>query len=222
VPYIRDYFRRDPRSVDRLGIFLSLDRERLLLHASVVGVGHCGPNRLPQQGLPFVTFSAQLRWGLTLWTTKERNCALTSPRFFPKKVSSISKRTFGRPRYRKVILPMPNLEALHLVECAGGPRHSCCQTRMDRVRTQSFFPPYNDCTWKTVQAVFSEWWPLSQFATHQTSGNHPFSLILLGEYMHICPELAEEIGGLVEEFIYNRDARCPHRECDEELYEEEL
>jgi hypothetical protein len=218
VPYIRDYFRRDPRSEDRLGIFLSLDRKRLLLQASVVGVGYCGPNRLPQQGLPFVTFSAELVGSLL----NERAKLCTDVvALLPQENIVYLKTNLWETVIRKVIPAMPNLEALHLVEALVHPEFLLPDPNGPSPNTK-LLPFLQRLYLENTSAVFSEWWPLSRFATHQTSGNHPFSLILLGEYMHICPELAEEIGGLVEEFIYNRDARCPHRECDEELYEEEL
>ena len=48
VPYIRDYFRRDPRFEERLGIFFSHTENRVSLRASAIGVGYHGPDRLPQ------------------------------------------------------------------------------------------------------------------------------------------------------------------------------
>jgi hypothetical protein len=214
LPYIRDYIRRDPRFVDRLGIFLSLDNDRLSLHASVIGVGHCGPNRLPQQGPPFVAFSAALRY-YTL-DKKEKLCNDVAA-LLPQESIVYFKTDITQTATQDVILPMPKLEALHLVEWLVDETFLLPDPNGPSPHTK-LFPSLQRLYLEDSQATFSEWWPLSQYVTHQTSGDHPFSLILLGEYMHICSGLAEKIGGLVEEFLYSRDARCPHRECDEEEF----
>jgi hypothetical protein len=52
---------------------------------------------------------------------------------------------------------------------------------------------------------------LARYVTHQTPGNHPFSLVLVGEHTYIYLGAVKEIECLVEEFVCNRYARCPLR-----------
>lgn len=214
MPYIRDYIRRDPRFEDRLGIFLSYDNDRLSLQASVIGVGYCGPNRLPQQGPPFVTFSAA---SVGFRLEEQAKLCTDVVALLPQENVVYLKTNLWETVIRKMIPAMPNLEALHLVKALVHPEFLLPDPNGPSPHTK-LFPSLQRLYLEDSQAEFCEWWPLSRYATHQTSGNHPFSLILLGEHMHICSGLAAAIGGLVEEFVYSRGAWCPHRECDEEEF----
>jgi hypothetical protein len=113
----------------------------------------------------------------------------------------------------EAIVAMPNLEALYLIDtvvCDGfllpkpdGPNaHTKLLPSLQRLYLEDTVAEYHD------------WSPLFHYATRQTSGDHRFSLFLFGEYMHVCSEVAEEIEGLIEEFVYNRDARCLLGKCN--------
>lgn len=111
----------------------------------------------------------------------------------------------------EIIVTMPNLEALYLIDelldCGfllPSPEGPNAHTKL--------LPSLQRLYLQDPRAVFGEWYHLSEYAKHQTSGNHAFSLILFGNYIHICPWLEERIKGQVEEFIYEC-LECPTCEC---------
>jgi len=82
-PYIRDYFRRDPRFEDRLGVFGS-PTSWSSPHACAVGVGRRVPGEMSLQNPSYVTFRVGVTEGLSL-----EGLFIGS---FPKRGLSVSKR----------------------------------------------------------------------------------------------------------------------------------
>ena len=211
VPYIRDYLRRDPRFKDRLGIFVSRTGDCVSFRASVIGFGYHGPDRLLQQAPPYTTFSVTLPGYIQL-DEKEKLCidilvllSRESIVYFETNLSTIPT--------VEAIAAMPNLEALYLIDTVVYDEFLLLDPDGLSIHTK-LLPSLQRLYLQDARAEGSDWWPLYHYAAHQTSDNHPFSL-LFGEYMHICSGLAEEIKGLVEEFVYDRKAECPFHECDE-------
>ena len=211
MPYIRDYFRRDSRFKDRLGIVISHTNNSITLRASVIGVGYHGPDSLPQHGPPYLSVSA-IQQNFTLDDFSEELCVNILALLPRENIVYFETNLSLRPTM-EAIVAMPNLEALYLIgmlvedgfllpDPNGPDTHTKLVPHLRRLYLQ-------DAT-----AAYCDWSPLFSYATHQTSGDHPFSLFLFGEYMHICFGLAQRIEGLVEEFVYDCDARCPFRECD--------
>ena len=204
-PYIRDYLQRDPRFRDRLGIFVSSASNCISFHASVVGVGYHGPNRLPQHGPPYGRFKAILPQQIPR-NARERLC-IDVLALLPQE-SIVSFKT-GLSVTEEVVVVMPNLEVLHLV---------------DPVILDGFLLPDPDgpnahkkllpsLRWlylEDLDAMDDDCDSLVTYLAHQTSGNQVISLSVFGEGVHICSEAIEQIEGLVEELVYVPD---PEEEC---------
>jgi hypothetical protein len=212
APYIRDYLLRDPRFKDRLGIFVSRTGGCVSLRASVIGVGYHGPDRLPQQGPPYATFSVTLP-GYTQLDEKEKVC-IDILALLPRESIVYFETNLSTIPTVEAIVEMPNLEALYLIETVVYYGFLLLDPDGLNPRTK-LLPSLQRLYLQDPRAEGSDWWPLFHYAAYQTSDDHPFSLILFGEYTHICSELAEQIKGLVEEFVYDWTAECPFRECDE-------
>jgi len=209
-PYIRDCIRRDPRFEERLGVSILWTGGCVSYRFSVIGVGYHGPDGLPQQGPPFATFS------VTFWRGDDYNVkeglSIHILTLLPQERVVFFETNLWMITREEIIVAMPNLEALYIVDTVVQDDFLLPNPDGPNAHTK-LLPSLQRLYLQDAQA---DWWPLARYATHQTSGNHAFSLILLGEAIHICPEMAGEMKRLVDEFAYDHDPRCPHRECDEE------
>ena len=205
-PYIRDYLQRDPRFKDRLGIFVSSSSNCISFHASVVGVGYHGPNRLPQHGPPYGRFQAGLSQQISR-NAQERLC-IDVLALLPRESIVIFKTDLSITE--EFVAAMPNLEALHLV---------------DPVILDGFLLPdpngpnahkklLPSLRWLYLEDLYTVCGRCDSFVTylaHQTSGDQVVSLSVFGEGVHVCWEVIKRIEGLVEEFVYvpDPDEECP-------------
>ena len=208
VPYIRDCLGRDPRFKDRLGIFVETYCARILLRVSVVGVGYHGPDHLPRQG-PSHTIA------MTLWSPDEgERLCVDILALLPQERVVYFETSLSMTATKEVVVAMPNLEALCLVDTEypdefllpnpDGPNaHMKLVPSMRRLYLRD----------TRMRVHRRDWSPLVRYVTRQTSGNHPFSLVLVGECTHICSKAAKEIQGLVEEFVCDRDPGCSINTC---------
>jgi len=202
-PYIRDYLRRDPRFRDRLGMFLRSRTHFFLICASVVGDGHRGLDRLPQNGPPYGRFSV----GLSRMMSHEvvEKLCVDILAFLPQE--SIVGLDTNLP-VTEVIVGMPNLKALYLTyPVASGfllpdPNGPNAHKKLPSLRRLYL---------EDAEAVDDDWDPLVTFLAHQTSGDQAVSLELFGQGVHLCSEVIEQIEGLVEELVYEPDleVECP-------------
>jgi hypothetical protein len=208
MPHIRDYLRRhDPRFEDRLGIFMEVFGDSILLQTSVIGVGYHGSDRLPQQGPPHSFY-------VTLQTPDENEELYTDIlALLPQESIVYFETNLSVTVAKEMAVAMPNLEALCFVNTMVSDGFLLPNPDGPNAHTK-FLPSLRRLYLRNAKVGLSrDWSPLVRYVTHQTSGNHPFSLIVIGEHAHICSEAAKEIEGLVEEFTYNRNARCPRRKC---------
>jgi len=202
-PYIQDYLRRDPRFRDRLGIFISSTSGCIFLHASVVGVGCYGSNRLPQHGLPYARFKAVLSQQIS-HHAGTRLC--TDILALLSQESLVSLET-NLSIMKEIVVAMPNLEALYL-DSPVVPDGLLLPNGLNT--HEKLFPSLRRLYLEDAEAVNDDWEPLVTYLAHQTSGNQAVSLDLFGEGVHVCPEVIERIEGLVEELVYVPD---PYQEC---------
>ena len=204
-PYVRDYLRHDPRFRDRLGLFVSSASNCISFHASVVGVGYHGPNRLPQHGPPYGRFKAIFSQNISR-DSRERLC-IDVLALLPQE-SIVSLET-GISVTEEVFVAMPNLEALHLV----GPVMLDGFLLPDPNGPNAHNKLLPSLRWLYLEdpdALHDRCDSLITYLAHQTSGNHVVSLSVFGEGVHICSELIEQIEDLVEELICVPD---PEMEC---------
>ena len=209
-PCIRDYLLRDPRFRDRLGIVLKSTIHYILVSASVVGAGYRGPDRQPQGGPPHGVFYAELPW-MVSHDVKKKLC-VDILALLPQE--SIVDFYTNLPVTEEVAVGMPNLEALHLTH---GPMESgfLLPDPNGPNAHKKLFPSLQRLYLEDTEAVDNDWEPLVTYLAHQISGNQAVSLELFGEGVHVCPEVIEQIEGLVEELVYEPDLKqeCPFGKC---------
>ena len=209
-PYIRDYLRRDARFRDRLRIFVSFTSSCILLHASVVGVGRHDVNRLPQDGPPHGRFRAALSQPI-LYHEGTRVC--TDVLALLSQESLVSLET-DLSVTEEIVVAMPNLEALYLISPVV-PNGFLLPDPNGPNAHKKLLPSLRWLYLEDAEAVDDDWEPLVTYLAHQTSGNQAVSLDLFGEGVHVCPEVIEQIEGLVEELVYepDLDQGCPFDRC---------
>ena len=209
-PYIRDYFQRDARFRDRLGMFVSCIPPRISFHASVVGVGCRGLDQLPRHGPPYGRFRVVLSQQIPYNVWARLSIDLLT--FLPQE-SIVSFKT-DLLVTEEVVVAMPRLEALHLVDPVilngfllpdpNGPNAH-----------KKLLPSLRRLYLEDAKAVCYHWGPLITYLTRQTSGDQVVFLSMFGEGVHVCPKEIKRIEGLVEELIYVPDPEweCPLDEC---------
>jgi hypothetical protein len=209
APRIRDYLHRDPRFKNRLGIFIEASGRHILLRVSVVGVGYRGPDRLPPQGPPHTFF-------VTLRTPAEgEKLCIDILALLPRESIVYFETTLSMTVTKEVVVAMPNLEALCLVDAEVSDGFLLPNPDGPNAHTK-LLPSLRRLYLRDAEVgTYHDWIPLVRYVTHQTPGNHPFSLLLIGKQIHICSKAAKEIKGLVAEFVYDRNGKCPRglREC---------
>jgi hypothetical protein len=207
APRIRDYLRRDPRFEDRLGISIEVSDDHILLGAEVIGVEYHGPDRLPRQAPPhpfFVTLLAP--------DESEKSC-IDILALLPQERIVYFEANLSMAVTKEVVVAMPNLKTLYLINAAVSAGFLLPNPDGPNAHTK-LLPSLRRLYLRDAGVgVLRDWSPLVRYVTHQASGDHPFSLVLMGEHTHICSGAAKEIEGLVEELTYDRSARCPLHKC---------
>jgi hypothetical protein len=209
-PYIRDYLRRDARFRDRLGMFVSSAARRISFHASVVGIGYNGPNRLPEYGPPYGRFEAMLSQRIP--REEQRKLYADVLALLPRE-SIVSFKT-NLSVTDEIAVAMPKLETLHLspsmvsegflLPDPNGPNAD-----------KKLLPSLRRLYLEDAAARGDNWDPLVTYLAHQTSGGQTVSLEIFGDGVHVCSEVIKRIEGLVEDLSYlpDPDGGCPFGEC---------
>jgi len=203
-PYIRDYLQRDARFRDRLGVFVETAPTYILLHASVVGIGYHGPNRLPQNGPPDARFRATFPQRISF---HERELCADVLALLPQESIVNLKTEFMVAE--EMAVAMLNLETLHFVgmEVSNG----FLLPKLDGPNAHKrLLPSLQRLYLENVKVENGDWGPLLTYLAHQTSDNRIISLNVFGDGVHVCSDVVKQIEGLVEEFIYLPD---PDQEC---------
>jgi len=211
-PYIRDCLRGDARFGDRLGAFISFAPpfSHIALHAGVIGIGHCDLDRRPQYGPPCGFFELELSRLIPRDVTK--NLHLDIHALLPQE--SIVDFETDLPVTEEIILTMPNLEVLYLIRPVVSDGFLLPDPKGSNAHNK-LLPSLQRLYLEDAKAVDDNWYPLITYLTHQTCGNQAISLELFGEGVHVCPEVIEQIEGLVEELVYepDPDSGCPFDKC---------
>jgi len=209
-PYIRDYLRRDPRSRDRPGISLRFNTHCISVRASVVGVGHRGPDRLPQDGSPCRRFEARL-YRMISRDVRKKLC-IDILALLPQ--ASIVDYDTNLSVTEEAAVAMPNLEVLYLIHPVVSDGFLLPDPNGPNAH-KKLFPSLRRLYLERARAVDDNWDPLITYLAHQTSGDQAVSLDLFGEKVHVCSEVIERMEGLVEELVYepDPDQGCPFDTC---------
>jgi len=201
APYMQNYFRRNPRFQDRLDLSPFTDDDSVSISVSVIYAKT--PTLI--QGPPQVSLTV-LTNQPPLGTLQQLLIGL---------IASIPGEHVVRlDAYLDVIpleelfLMMPNIEALHLsdVDLYEG----FLQPNQDGPHGNTkLFPSLKTlCLQDPYLEDDEDWSHLRTYLAHQTSGGQTVSLAILGRISHMCPEVASEIKGLVEEFTYRQDSEA--------------
>ena len=203
VPYMRDYFRRDPRFQDRLGVSSSN-------HSSVsISVGVVRTRAaMPGLELPVVS--------LTLSTAPNMLEQLLLDLITPiPRERVVSLNAFKPDTQGELFSMMPNIETLCIfdVELSGG----FLQPNADGPRANTkLLPSLRFLSLQDLTLRDNNWVHLTTYLAHQTSGNQAISLEIGGNLPHLCLEVMEEVEDLVEEFKCdpNEVTTCPLGRCE--------
>ena len=203
VPYMRDYFRRDPRFQDRLGVSSSN-------HSSVsISVGVVRTRAaMPGLELPVVS--------LTLSTAPNMLEQLLLDLITPiPRERIVSLNAFKPDTQGELFSMMPNIETLCIsdVELSGG----FLQPNADGPRANTkLLPSLRFLSLQDLTLRDNNWVHLTTYLAHQTSGNQAISLEIGGNLPHLCLEVMEEVEDLVEEFKCDpyEVTTCPLGRCE--------
>jgi len=211
IPYMRDYFRRDPRFQDRLGVYSSSSYPLFPSHGSisiVVGVVRAQTTTL-ELGSPQVSLTA----------LANRPPTGTPEQFFIHLIALIPQERiifFNADLYvrppEEVFFMMRNIETLYLSEMQLS--EGFLQPNPDGPHANMKLLPSLRSLWLkyVVYLNDADWSLLTAYLVHQTSGGQTISLDVVGRFPEECPEIANGIRGLVKEFTHHRN---PMAEVDE-------
>ena len=208
VPHIRDYLRRDPGS--RIGwgylsrsqtIISCLGLVSLVLGITVRIDCH---NRPPPPHTFFMMLLAP--------DESEKSC-IDIHALLPQERIVYFETNLSITVTKEVVVAMPNLKTLYLINATVSAGFLLPNLGEPNAHTK-LLPSLRRLYLRDAGVgVLRDWSPLVRFVTHQASSDHPFSLILIGKYTHICSGAAKEIEGLVEELTYDRNAKCILHRC---------
>ena len=96
---------------------------------------------------------------------------------------------------------MPNLEALDLLRAMVSNWFPLQNLDGPNVHTKLLSSLRQLYLQNAGMGLYRDWSSLVRYMTHQTSGNHLLSLIVVDEHAHVCSEAAEGVDGLVRELV---------------------
>ena len=200
-PYVQDYFRRDGRFRDGIGILETSLSDSISIQASTISNVEDPPQRVT-----FATFTAILQEDLPPHA-EEKLCidfVAHTPRehvvYFGGDLTMYSLKT--------IVTTMPNIQELHLT--SGRVADGFLLPDPDEpVANGKLLPSLRHLRLEDLYE--DDWSPLLLYLTHQTSGGQKISLTISGGRCHICKDMLKEIEGLVEEFVLDSfwDYECP-------------
>ena len=194
--YMRDYFRRDPRFQDRLGIFSSSQSPNSIIvgivriqgtlpaleppRVSLLAITNQPPPNIPERSL------------ITLITLVPQERVV----FFDTDLDMRSP--------EDLFFTMPNIETLHLSDLLLS--EGFLQPNPDGPHAnRKLFPSLRSLRLEDVIYSDDEEWSLMiVYLAHQTSDGQAISLEVIGDFPHDCPQVVNGIRGLVKEFTYRQ------------------
>ena len=197
APYMRDYFRRDPRFQGRLGVSSYSSHEYISIAVGAAHTQTTTPGLKPPRVL------------LTVLTNQPPPDVLEQ--LLINLVTSVPRDRvvfFGADIDARVpeelFLTMPNIEALHLSDLLLSER--LLRPNPDGPHAnRKLFPSLRSLRLEDVDYLNDEEWNLViEYLAHQTSDGQTISLEVVGEFPDGCPEIVNGIRGLVKEFTHHR------------------
>jgi hypothetical protein len=192
-PYVRDYFRRDGRSRERLGIFVASSGNSVSIRASTIGTANGSAQRVT-----FATFTVVL--GEYLHPLAEDRLCVDFVACTPTEHVVYFGGALSMDIVKGIASVMPKLQELYLIGVTLS--DGFLQPDPDGSLANTKLLPSLRC--QRLERIVLEdhgWTPLLPYLSHQTSGGQVISLTLSGGHIHICKDVVKEIEGLVKEFI---------------------
>ena len=196
-PYMRDYFQRDARFQDRLGISSSSSSNSISISVEVVSAHPTVPVAKP----PRVTLRVYL---ISVPPTS------VLEQLFIDLIASIRQEhivLFYADLHinlpEELLFTMPNIETLHLVD--GWLSEGFLQPNPDGPRANTkLLPSLRSLRLEGVTLGSGGWGHLTRYLAHQTSDGQIISLEVCGDHPYIRSEVVNEMKDLVEEFTYDQ------------------
>ena len=201
-PYMRDYFRRDGRSRDQLGIFVKSYDDSISIQASTVSTG---------RRVTFAMFRVKLREELP--TPAADKLCINFVAYTPREHVVYLGGRLSMDAVRGIAPVMPKIQELHLIFASLS--DGFLQPDPDGPLANTKLFPSLRCLHLEHAAPDDDWTPLVPYLIHQTSSGQAISLTLSGTSTHICKDVVRDIEGLVEEFTlgFILDVDCPFNLC---------
>jgi hypothetical protein len=216
-PYMRDYFLRDRKSRDQLGLFVSAFRDWVTVEANVIST-----DKGPVPRVAFARFDVELMDNLPHLADE---VCIDLVACTPREHVVYFEGDLSMDAVREIVPAMPKIQELRLNDALLSDRF----LQPDPYRplaNKKLFPSLQrlhlDCITPEEE---DDWTPLLLYLAHQTSGGQAISLSLSGDPIHICKGVMREVEGLVEVILdLTSDEYCPFGFCsvdDGEVIREE-
>jgi len=195
-PYIRNYFRRDARFQDRLGICTFSSPSSISISVNAV----CIHTDTPAPKPPFIAFTVVLA---DIPPNPPNDLFTDLVALTPRDhvVSFNANTAYYTTQLGELFSMMPKIETLYLSEVQVS--KGFLQPNPDGPHTDTkLLPSLRSLHLEDVTLKDNDWGHLTAYLAHQTSDNQIISLEVFGDSPHMSPEVVDVIKGLVEEFIY--------------------
>jgi len=202
APYMRGYFRRDPRFQNRLEASSSVDR------TAFVSVGVvCTRTTMPPLEPPVVR--------LRVFAVPNMLDQFLLDLIAPIPREHVISLHASKPDVQELLSMMPNIETLCIanVELTGG----FLQPNPNGPRANTkLLPSLRSLSLHDPTLSDDDWGHLTTYLAHQTSNNQAISLEIVGSFPHLCLEVVEEVEVLVERFKCHpmKVTTCPLGRCE--------
>ena len=219
-PYIRNYFQRDARFQDRLGICSFSSPASISISVNAV----CTHTDAPAPKPPFVAFTVVLA---DVPPNPPDELFIDLIALIPREhvVSFNANAAHHSIQLGELFSMMPKIETLYLSEVdvskgfllpnPNGPHPNA-----------KLLPSLRSLHLEDVTLKDNDWGHLMVYLAHQTSDNQIISLEVFGDSPHMSPEVMDEIKGFVEEFTYEPRSETEGGEspcsCGYPIHEEDV
>ena len=206
--YLKCYFKRVHGLQDRLDITARSTRTHLLIHATTETGAH---NSNP--------FKAKFAVSLIRAVSREvlrGICRDFVAIFIPRERVCKFGTSLPTTQLEDLLVAMPNVETLRLFE-ARLSEGFLLPSLAGSSAKMKLLPSLRRLRLKYVTLNDNSWRPLIKYLVHQTSDGQEVSLKIGddSDSLHMCPEVAKEIGDMVGEFCcdFTLAAECPLGRC---------
>ena len=203
APYMREYFRHDPRFQDRLGVSSSSYRP-ISISVGVV----CTQTAVPVLGVPEVSLTV-----FAVPNVLERLLIELTPPIPRERVVYFEAIEPSIPR--ELFFMMPNIETLRILDV----ELSKDFLQPNPGANTKLLPSLRFLSLQGLTLSDNDWGHLTTYLARQTSDGQVISLEIGGSFPHLCLEVMEEVETLVEEFNChpNPVTTCPLGRCEGEV-----